>query len=136
MTSIERTRVATVLTLLVVLAAGFLLGMVWGRNLGAAPAADEEASRERRGRIIDGVGLDPTQQAQVDSILVHFRTEMEALNEEFRERFDPLNRAIIQSARDSIKSILTEDQVRLYDSLLVDYDQRRAEERRARRSRE
>ena len=127
-------------TLLLTLAAGFLLGLVWSRRSPTPPepvvaaeqagAADESAAaadgsrgREtrRRGLIVERVGLSAEQQVQVDSVVGHARGMMRQLRADYRSGYGEL----IESTRSSIKAVLTPGQAAEYDELLADFDRRR-----------
>ena len=128
-------------TLLLTLAAGFLLGLVWSRRSPAPPepvasaaaeeavAADEAAPADegrgretrRRGLIVERVGLSAEQQVQVDSVVGHARGMMRQLRADYRSGYGEL----IESTRSSIKAVLTPGQAAEYDDLLADFDRRR-----------
>lgn len=136
-------RVASVFLLLTTAAAGFWAGVAWqGRRAarpadadagvvaGAQPSGEPEAraadrdgeaegDRERRRWVIDEIGLPPETGAQAGEIIRHFRTRMRTLDQEFQEAYRPRHAEIVRRTRDSIRSILTPDQVLAYDSLLT-----------------
>lgn len=149
-----RTRIATILILLLVLATGSVLGVAVDRRLVAGKAGSEtaeaevgkegereegeEARRENRRRtIVEQVGLSPEQKVQVDSIVAHYRHRMRELERELenelRQAYLPRYRELVQGTREEIKGLLTPVQRIQYDSLLVEWD-RRMEERRNRGS--
>ena len=120
--------------LLLTLAAGFLLGLVWSQRSPeqsepttstavAAEEADEDRGREtrRRGLIVERVGLSAEQQVQVDSVVGHARGMMRQLRADYRTGYGEL----IESTRSSIKAVLTTEQAAEYDALLTDFDRRR-----------
>lgn len=137
-------RLASILLLATTAAAGFLAGVAWqgGRTpapKAAAPAKAEgvggaetegesrggPGDRERRGFVIDEIGLAPETRARADGIIRHYRTEMRTLDQEFQEAYRPRHAEIVRRARDSVRSMLTPEQVRTYDSLLaVRYERR------------
>ena len=137
------TRAAAGGVVVLTLAAGFLLGLVWSRTsaaqaeptgptvptvpTAAAPAeeADEGRGREdrRRGLIVERVGLSAEQKVQVDSVVSHARGMMRQLRADYRTGYGEL----IQSTRASIKGVLTPEQATEYDTLLDDFDRRRSE---------
>lgn len=151
----ERTtkaRLASLVVLLTVLAAGFAMGLAWERRSGSLRAEDPvggeaavERSREdgdrdgsekrERRLIIDRVGLTPDQEERVDSIVRVHRQGMKELQREFRAEYNPRYRALIRETRDEIRGLLTPEQRSTYDSLLAEHDRRREREREERRSR-
>lgn len=150
-----RTRLTTILILFLVLVAGLALGIAVDRRLearatgrqgewrssGQARAGETRTGGERqgdepsgRGRlIVEQVGLTEAQKAQVDSIVAHYRREMRNLQEELQTELQaaymPRYRGLLEETRVEIKSILTPEQSTMYDSLLVEHDQRRGERR-------
>jgi Spy/CpxP family protein refolding chaperone len=150
-----RTRLTTILILFLVLVAGSALGIAVDRRLearatgrqgewrgsGQERAGDTRTGGERqgdepsgRGRlIVEQVGLTEAQKAQVDSIVAHYRREMRDLQEELQTELQaaymPRYRGLVEQTRVEIKSLLTPQQVSMYDSLLVEHDQRRGERR-------
>lgn len=152
-----KARLATILILLLVLVSGAVLGVAVDHSLEARAAASAGSSREggsprteegraeeegqpsgRRRLIVEQVGLTEAQKAQVDSIFTHYRQEVRALQDElqaeFQEAFNPRYRGLVGETRDRIKEVLTPEQRVVYDSLLVEHDRRRAEQRRERDS--
>ena len=128
----QRTRLATVGILVLILGSGFLMGLAWERGLDAAQPepeavaeAEETADEGRRGLIVERVGLTVEQKALVDSIVTHHRDLMRDLRREYRTG----HRGLIDSTRTALKSALTTEQAIQYDSLLAEYDRRRREER-------
>lgn len=135
-------RLVSAVLLVLVLAAGFAIGVAWQSDeaqppleeVDARPSRNEERgraavgermARERRALVIHEIGLDPETRAQVDEIISHFGSRMRALDREFRETYRPRQRALINETRDSIRAILTPRQVAVYDSLLaLRYDRR------------
>lgn len=114
-------RLVSVGLLFAVLAAGFLMGAAWD---GESVLADTpEPSAEGRGNndrslVIDQIGLEDAQRQQVDEIVEHFQAEMRELNHEFRQVYRPRQRKLLAHTRDSIKAMLSAEQVITYDSLL------------------
>lgn len=145
----SRTRLASFGILLVVLAAGFLMGLAWERQTGDESTGVDEASApdSTRGRrsarggsggqlIIYQVEMTPEQKTLVDSIVEHYRTAAEALQEEYRAHSEELQREarremfqqyreLVSETTASIKTQLTSEQVVVYDSLLAEHDRRR-----------
>lgn len=122
-----RTRVATGGILLLVFVAGIAIGFAVDRWTGGAVLASEVREEKRneegggRSRIIDRVDLSETQKIAVDSILEHHRQEMADL----QDYYHPLYWGIVDSTRQSIKQVLSEEQKVRYDSLLIINDERR-----------
>lgn len=125
-----RTRLATVAILILVFVAGTAVGYAVDRWTGAVALAtessgeDESERRRSRGRIINRVDLTEMQEVQVDSILEHHRKEMAELQAYYHPRYW----GIIDSTRESIKEVLTDDQRMRYDSLLAASDRRRRDD--------
>lgn len=127
-----RTRLMTVLVLIVVFGAGVALGFAADRTLGAEPAPDLAAapdsaatSRQRR-PMYEQVGPTENQKILIDSIVAKSKEDMEALHAEFRAAYNPRYQALVKETREAIKGVMTPEQVKAYDSLLAEYDQRRA----------
>jgi Spy/CpxP family protein refolding chaperone len=146
-----RTRFATLLILLLVLATGSVLGIAVDRRLQARgyttervrgessrrsrdssrsdQQADSSSTRSRRGLLVEQVGLSEAQQTQIDSIVAHYRQRMRELQEELevelRQAYQPRYRGLLEKTRENIKAVLTPEQGAVYDSILADYDRRR-----------
>ena len=155
---VMKTRLATILILLLVLVSGSVLGIALDRSLEARAAAagnesgeagsrrsggtraegEEGQNPERRRLIVEQVGLSEAQKAEVDSIVTHYRREMRVLQDELQAElqaaFTPRYRGLLEETREQIKGVLDPDQRVVYDSLLVEHDRRRAEQRRERDS--
>lgn len=151
-------RLTTVFILLLVLATGSVLGVAVDRRLearatpeeagvsgpeasgtdaGSGANVDESVETPRRRRlIVEEVGLSEPQKIRVDSIVSHYRERNRSLQEELQaelqEEYRPRYRELVAETRAEIKKVLTGDQQRAYDSLLVEHDRRRQEERRTR----
>lgn len=116
---------------------------------GSERVADEAdgGDDERRDRrlIVHRVGITPEQEARVDSIVdIHgdrvreLRRQMEAeydsqfrrLRREREAAYNPRFEAVVMETRQSIRSLLTEEQAVRYDSLLAEHDRREAERER------
>jgi hypothetical protein len=138
MTSNWKTRAATGGVLAVIFVAGSLVGAAVDRSSvasvpsfskaksgggdGSASGGDRDGARGGGARwIIDRVELTPQQRIQTDSVLDDFRTRMNALAEAYNEAYWPL----VNSTRDDLRRILTEEQRAVYDSLLAENDARR-----------
>ncbi len=141
MPSSKRARLMTLAVLFLVFVSGFLVGFALDRSLTAGPAADEaETQADRRDRddddddrrdkrrryVIDRVELGPEQRSRVDSIIAFHRQRTKELSEEFEEEYRPRYRQIVSSTRESIKSVLTEEQAATYDSLLEERSRHRS----------
>ncbi len=146
-----RTRLVTVLVLLLVLAAGFVLGMAASHQVTAPGLTGEQVGRSeeggddperaetgetsgsesgsRRPLLIEQVGLSDVQNTKKDSIVGYYRERMRALHEEFDSAYNTRYREIVIETRDALRSLLSDEQRLAYDSLLVASDRRREERR-------
>lgn len=127
-----RTRLATVVVLTAVFAAGVLLGLAADRTLAAPPAAEgssdvEEGRTERRPALYEQVNPTDEQRVAIDSIVAEMRTAMRALHAEFRVAYDTRYAALINETRYAIRGVLTPVQAQAYDSLVAERDRQRAE---------
>ncbi|MGI9627188.1 MAG: hypothetical protein ACR2QM_10165 [Longimicrobiales bacterium] len=121
MTTGTSARAISVGLLFAVLAAGFFMGAAWDSESASATTVELPAETPRdggRALVIDQVGLEDDQRAQVDEIVEYFQAEMRELNHEFRQAYRPRERKLLDQTRDSIKSVLSPQQVITYDSLL------------------
>ncbi len=114
-------RVAAMGLLLLVFAAGGVLGFVLGHRVAAdapeAVAAETETEEDpRRRALIHRLDLTDEQQVQVDSILQHHRSEWREIQREVGPRY----RGMVSETREGLRSVLTPEQRALYDSLLAD----------------
>jgi Spy/CpxP family protein refolding chaperone len=155
MTTAARTRLASSVVLTLVFGSGLLLGAAIDRRLegaqapdpaelaaspapqspppslgGAsdpnAPDADEaEAGGEEREPMYSQVGLTPEQSARIEQVVVDYREHVRALRAESRARYDEAYWALVTEVRDSIKALMSAEQVARYDELLSDSDERR-----------
>jgi hypothetical protein len=146
-----RTRLVTGLVLLLVLAAGMVLGVAvdrqWrgsgltaegarqsegrgsGRESGAQrPSAPDSVSR-RRPLLVEQVGLSQGQKVKVDSIVAFYRSRMHALRDEFDQAYAARYQEVLTGTRNALRAILGAEQRAAYDSLLLDADRRRDERR-------
>ncbi|MGD8320759.1 MAG: hypothetical protein PVJ02_09900 [Gemmatimonadota bacterium] len=127
-----RTRLLTALVLVVVFAAGVALGFAVDRTLGAEPVEemaarpDSASSSRDRQPMYEQVGPTEEQKILIDSIVAQSREDMKQLHAEFRAAYNPRYQALVKETRDAIKAVLTPEQAKAYDSLLTEYDQRRA----------
>lgn len=137
----RRATVTSAVVLAVVFTTGTLVGRAWGDQEARASATavetergEEEAAdgRERRGRrtpMYEQVGITDVQRVAIDSIVVHYRSGVRALQRESRERYEAHYRTLVDSAREAIKSVMTDAQRIEYDALLRASDERRRERR-------
>ena len=147
--NIRRTRLATAAIVGLVLAAGILLGMLWGRHVrtGALPIVESSAGtndrRERRRMSFYLVEPPLTEQAiaRAEAIITRRReairalfeeplidslySAMKAAEDEFEDAYSPRFLAIVDSARAEIKQLMTPEQAVRYDSILAESDRRR-----------
>jgi hypothetical protein len=150
-----RTRLTTLVILVLVLVTGSVLGIAVDRRLDARSATgdarwrgssgrgagvdrtgaeqESEGTRRQRKLLVEQVGLTDVQKEQVDSIVAHYRGERDALQArleaDLREAYMPRYRELLQETREEIKSVLSPDQRTAYESLLVEHDRRREERR-------
>ena len=130
-----RTRLITGVVLVVVFGAGVLLGFAADRSVVAAPAPDvasadstaQDAEQPRRRPLYEQVRPTDAQNIQIDSIVHDYQEAMKALHAEFRKAYNPRYQALVEDTRTAIKGVLTPEQAQAYDSILVAYEQRRAE---------
>ena len=123
-----RVRLVAAGVLALVFVAGVTVGLALDRPLSQAlesmhaeagePAEPDGDTGERSntsgGWIIDRVDLTEEQQVRVDSVLAYYQDRMAELQSEYGPRY----REIVETSRESIKALLTEEQEALYDSLL------------------
>jgi len=145
-----RARVVTLLVLLLVLSAGFVMGVAMDRQVlasrlterdlrgsegrvqgvrGERAGEPRDSLNRRRPLLVEQVGLSEVQKAQVDSILAFWQREMRSLQRQTNEAYEEGSREILARTRNSWREVLTDEQKTAYDSLLVDFDRRRAERR-------
>lgn len=140
MAPFKQARVASVLLLVLTLAAGVLIGMAWNeRRTGAvvdqveivrqdgeaarpemADDTPQEGERQRRQSTIYELDLDPAQHDQVDELIEHFRQGLKDLDSEMEREMWRQRGRLANAVRDSIKSILRPEQAMVYDSLLAE----------------
>lgn len=130
----SRARLLSALLITAVFGSGLLLGVAMDRNVTAtrvaqAAEAGEDVERPRRTPMWEQIHPSDEQRAQIDSVLKVHRKRMNALDEEFREAYNPRFRAIILETRESIKAAFTPEQAAEYQRVLDAFDRRRAEER-------
>jgi len=129
-----RTRLLTAAVLVVVFAAGLVMGLAVDESVASGTAgelASEETDSTREGRVPMWmqVGPNESQKASIDSIVVDYRGAMKSLHREFNKAYNPRYQALLTETREAIKSVLDPEQRVEYDSLLADWDRRREEER-------
>jgi len=127
-----RTRLVTALVLAAVFSAGLLVGVAVDRSVAATPAvaetpADSNAAPPRRVPMYEQVGPDAGQKILIDSIVGKHRADMKSLHSEFRAAYNPRYQALVDSTRASIRAVFTPEQAHVYDSLVADFERRRAE---------
>ena len=131
MSAPARTRLLTAFLLLVVFGSGFTLGLAFDRTAVATPAEEAEAvtdeAEEERTPMYEQVGPTADQSLLIDSIVTEHRSKMGALQEQFRLDYNPRYDALIDSTRESIKDVFTAEQAARYDSLIADWEERKAE---------
>lgn len=137
MSDASRTRLVSLVLLVVVFASGAIVGAAFDRTLGAeepmdggTPLAttvdeDNEGGEQRREALWERVGPSEEQRMAIDSMLAHHRASMKGLQREFRSAYNPRYWAIVDSTRASILSVFDSAQASEYDSLTNAYDERR-----------
>jgi hypothetical protein len=148
-----KARLMTVFVLLLVLAAGVVLGVALERRLEAKAMTVESLRNQEPGRegvdrerrpldrtrdstprrsslLVEQVGLSEGQKEKVDSIVVYFRGHMRALHEEFDAAYMSRYTEILEMTRNAIRAVLDDAQRAAYDSLLVEFDARMQQRRR------
>lgn len=85
--------------------------------------SEQDTQPERKGRLIDQVNLTPEQRAAIDSILQDGRERIDA----YWKETEPGYRALVDSTRARVRSVMTPEQ-------LTEYDRLRAERRARSRS--
>jgi hypothetical protein len=148
-----RTRLTTAVVLLLVLAAGVVLGVALERQLEAKAVSGEaardrgeertsperdrrpgdrarDASPRRASLLVEQVGLSEEQKEKVDSIVGYYRGQMRVLHEEFNAIYMSRYTEILETTRNAIRAVLDDAQRVAYDSLLVEFDQRVQQPRR------
>src|SRR5687768_5146172 len=152
---LQRTKLATVGILALVLGAGFLLGAAWNRRLdaetvtlasdsaSAAPARNREGGRRPMYTLVQPP-LTSDQLAAAQAIVAR-RQEgvrqmlaepgvdslydaMKGAEKSFKAVYEPRFRELIETSRAGIRQIMTPEQAQQYDSLLADFDGRRRQE--------
>lgn len=146
----RRVRILSATVLLLVLGAGFALGMAVERRLeggrltesasqwsgdrdpaaaaGGQTAPPDSAPR-RRTLLVEQVGLSADQKVLVDSIVAFYRERVRELRERFDRQWEGEYGQILSETRATLKAVLNPQQRAAYDSLLVEADRRRQERR-------
>ncbi len=137
MSEVSRTRLVSLVLLIVVFASGAVVGAAYKSILGAEEpsgevvsagdsdsTSDEASEPRRRTSLWERVGPSDEQRTAIDSVISHHRTSMKSLQGEFRSAYNPRYWAIVDSTRASIRSMLDSVQVHQYDSLTSSYDER------------
>lgn len=130
----SRMRLAGMALLVVTFAVGMLAGTAFGRVLTArepgSAAAAAECNRERGPHhIFDQLNLTPAQKTRIDAIMERRRAAGDSLWQTDGVRI----RALVDSTRDEIRSVLTPAQAAEYDRLR---EQMHEEKRRRREAKE
>jgi hypothetical protein len=106
--------------LAILFAAGTTFGLAVGREPSPPAASMLGEGRASYGRsepseewMIDRLDLSPAQRTAVDSVVAHFGGRMSSLQKEYRPRY----RAIVDSASQALRALLSEKQRARYDSL-------------------
>ena len=128
----DTSRFRAILLLMLVFAAGATVGVAADRldffagepEAEPAAAATPPEAREREGgsrgrqttieQFADELGLTAGQRSEIEGFLDHYRDEVRAM----RRAVQPQYRALLDSVRTQIESVLTEEQVENYRELL------------------
>jgi len=134
-----RTRLTTVVLLLIVFSTGLLIGFAMNTEgtrelvrdesvVEGEGDADVAVSGEgtRRPRIYDQVEPNESQLRVIDSIVAVHRERTNALDEEMRGQLSAGFRSILLETREAIKGFLSQEQAIEYQRLLDENDARRA----------
>jgi len=131
-----RATITSAVVLAAVFFAGTLVGRAWDREADEAVAvAQDTVSKEtpeqetRRSPMYERVGLSDAQRVAIDSIVVHYRSEVRELQRASREAYERDYMVLVDAVRDAIKGVMTEVQKVQYDSLLTASDERRRSRR-------
>ncbi len=111
-------RLRSGILLVFVLGAGLLLGSALGADRRCPADSSSRSARSSRSMMIDQVGLDDELRQRVNQVIEHFGGRMDALDRELRKEYRPRQQMIVRAARDSIRTLLSEEQLARYDSLL------------------
>jgi hypothetical protein len=135
-----RLRISATLILVLVFGSGVLVGLALDRAVATAVGAPsdvvpapvttsdegEEAEEAPRRYVIDEVPMEIEQRSRVDSILASHRQKVDEAAEAHQAQYS----AQVSATREAIRSVLTDEQRDLYDSLLA--EARAAREQRQR----
>ena len=138
-----RVTATTIAVLVIVFASGVTVGRAWDVRSAEAEVSrtdasgdedrrDEGGERPRRQPMYEQVGLTDSQQVVIDSLVVHYRTDMRAYQREARARYEAGTDSLVQAVREAILSVMTPAQAAEYRSLLEAADERRREWREER----
>lgn len=142
----KRARLVSISILGLVFATGFVVGIAVDRSriglsAGSDPVAEadgeERGERVRRSYLWERVeGLTPEQVSRIEGIVASYRDSSRALWKHYDTLIDPLReehqrrfRSLVDSARLSIRAIMTEEQAGRYDSLHQEMQWKREERR-------
>lgn len=93
---------------------GFALGILIDRTLLLKYHPRKNTLKEYRKELVKRLNLNQSQQVRLDSILSWSQKEFKNLSKEFRPKFDSLKSAL----RDSIRSILTPQQIKEFEKMI------------------
>lgn len=120
----ERSKSLAMMFLLGAALVGGVLGFTADRVLVRDQLCPKIGSQQAmRDRMAADLGLDASQRARFDSILIARNARIDSLQRPIRPQMD----SVIQAARTSIRAILTPDQQARYDELKREIDRNRAE---------
>ncbi len=128
----RRARLLVGALLIAVFAGGALIGAAVDRLVAPATTAVAPATSERRADdarrqyIFEQLDLTPEQRARIDEALELRRAQTDSIWRMTR----PQMRAIIDSLRDDVRAVLTDEQRAEYDRLLAEHDAKRRRERK------
>lgn len=134
-----RATITSAVVLVAVFFAGTLVGRAWDREAnGEASAVPDTVSQEsssqetRRPPMYEQVGLSDEQRVTIDSIVVHYRSDVRELQRASRDAYEQGYMVLVDAVRDAIKGVMSESQRVQYDSLLTASDERRRARREGR----
>jgi hypothetical protein len=122
MTRETRVRLSAAAAFVVVFSGGVAVGLAFDRGAtnaelpsGSASAAESvrEDDPAPSGYIIDQIEMDEAQRIQVDAVLRHGEKRMT----ELQKSFHPMWRAVVDSTNQSIRALLSPEQLARYDAL-------------------
>jgi len=124
MTRESRVRLGAAAAFIIVFGGGVAVGFAFDRGSATIPSSGEastagQAEAEDRddprpsGWIIDKIEMDAEQRAEVDSVLRHYGRRMTELQKSFQPRY----RALVDSTNQSLRGLLSEEQIARYDEL-------------------